>query len=546
MKRKIALILILILTLTAVQTFAAAENERGYAYVDDNAAIVTDISVNGDIATLDVYVSGGIYGFTGLSFGYKYDSAALTLVNTDKVLRGHSKLDIGGKWLESFSASDGQIRYFIASTGEFASYKNGECEKLFSLEFKINTAGGEDAVTYLADANVITCGDTNIYYKPKRTTEKILDGSDIFKFEKDFVPSVIEITDKTYENKDNLYMTVGETRALKIKSQMSSDYLWGNTGKAVSVDENGVVSAISAGKSTVVVTDAFGNTDDIEIIVQEENVRPSEMTIVCPDTVMAGDMIRPICVMSPDNVPSTAIIWSIEGKNAAILTADPVLWALSEGEFLLRASLEANVSFYTEKIIKIVPAPKSSEKVVDGSFLVPEKLYAAPGMETAFDITPKLFNVAGAPIAKDVYSEVYDIEYTLQGTKGITFENGILTVSADAPAVTEMSISAVVKYKLDGKVVMSLESNKFSVFNSKLIDVRIENSEVRSADFAGGIYEVNSEDFEIVPVADGQVYSIEVKNDDVTDVYFFSSDKKGILGYNFNYMIKHIRIQVVR
>lgn len=546
MKRKIALILTFLMLLASMQAFAAVENERGYAFADDNAAIVTDISTEEDIATLDVYVSGGIYGFTGLSFGYKYDAAALTLVNTDKVFLGQSKLDIGGKWLESFSVKDGQIRYFIASTGEFASYKNGETEKLFSLEFKINTPNGEDSISYIADANIITCGDTNIYYAPQKTSEKILDGRDIFKLAKDFVPDGIEITDKTYETKDTLYMTVGETRTLKIKSQKLSDICWESTGKAAVVDETGTVKALEPGKSTVVATDAFGNTGEIEIVVQETNVRPSEMKIVCPDTVMVGDMMRPICVMSPATVPSTAIIWSFEGENAAILTSDPVFWALSEGEVLLRASLEANVSFYTEKIIKIVPAPKSSEKVVDGSFLVPEKLYAVPDVETGFDITPKLFNVAGAPIAKEKYDEFYDIEYTVPETKGITFDNGILNVSSDAPAVTEMSISAVVKYKIDGKVALNLESNKFNVFNSKLIDVRIENSNIISADFASGIYEVNSEDFEIIPVTDGQVYSIEIKKGDKTDIYFFSSDKKGILGYSFNYMIKHISVQVVK
>ncbi|MBR2846661.1 MAG: hypothetical protein IKB89_01150 [Clostridia bacterium] len=547
MKRKIALIIASLMVVLSLNTVAAVTGERGYAYADDSASIITNISAKGNVATLDVYVSGGLYGFTGLSFGYEYDAAALTLLNTEKVIRGESKLDIGGKWLESFYTKDGQVRYFIASTGEFASYKNGESEKLFSLEFNINTPGGENSISYLADATLITCGDTNIYYSPKKTTDKILDGHNIFKLEKDFVPDSIEITDKTYEKKDTLYMTVGETRPLKIKSQAPSEIIWSGTGDAVLISETGGVKALASGKATAFATDAFGNTDDIEIIVQESNVRPVEMKIVCPDTVMAGDMMRPICEMSPDNVPSTAIIWSIEGRNALLLTSDPVFWALSEGEVLLRASLEANMSFYTEKIIKIVPAPKSSEKVVDGSFLVPEKLYAKPGSETAtFDITPKLFNVAGAPIAADVYSNVYDIEYTTSETKGITFENGILTVSPDAPAATEMAISAVVKYKVDGKTVMNLESNKFKVFNSKLTDVKLTGAKIKSGSFEKGIYEVSNENFEIMPVSDGQVYMTEIKNGNITDVYFFSSDKKGVIGYNFNYMIKHIRIKVVK
>ena len=55
-----------------------------------------------------------------------------------------------------------------------------------------------------------------------------------------------------------------------------------------------------------------------------------------------------------------------------------------------------------------------------------------------------------------------------------------------------------------------------------------------------------ADNFKIVPVSDGQVYSLQIKNGNATDVYFFSSDKKGVLGYNFNYMIKHIKIQVVK
>ena len=104
-----------------------------------------------------------------------------------------------------------------------------------------------------------------------------------------------------------------------------------------------------------------------------------------------------------------------------------------------------------------------------------------------------------------------------------------------------MTISAVVGYKLDGKAIITLESNKFCVYNSKMTDVKIEG-----AKFEDGIYKVKADDYKIVPVADGQVYSVEIKNGDVIDVYFFSSDKKGVLGYNFNYMIKHISVQVVQ
>ncbi|MBR2472245.1 MAG: hypothetical protein IKB55_06135, partial [Clostridia bacterium] len=69
---------------------------------------------------------------------------------------------------------------------------------------------------------------------------------------------------------------------------------------------------------------------------------------------------------------------------------------------------------------------------------------------------------------------------------------------------------------------------------------------IEGAKFEDGIYKVKADDYKIVPVADGQVYSVEIKNGDVIDVYFFSSDKKGVLGYNFNYMIKHISVQVVQ
>ena len=196
MKRKIALIIVSLMVLMSINAVASVIGERGYAFADDNAAITTNISVEGDIATLDIYVSGGIYGFTGLSFGYKYDAAALALLNTDAVKRGNSKLDIGGSWLESFSVKPGEINYFIASTGEFESYRNGESEKLFSIEFKINTLGGENSISYLADLSFITCGDTNIYLSPKSTSETMFDGSDIFKLTKDFIPDKIEITDK--------------------------------------------------------------------------------------------------------------------------------------------------------------------------------------------------------------------------------------------------------------------------------------------------------------------------------------------------------------
>ena len=104
-----------------------------------------------------------------------------------------------------------------------------------------------------------------------------------------------------------------------------------------------------------------------------------------------------------------------------------------------------------------------------------------------------------------------------------------------------MTISAVVRYKIDGKVVTTLESNKFCIYNSKITDVKIEGAKLED-----GIYKVKSDNFEIIPVADGQVYRVEIKDGDITDVYFFSSDKKGVLGYNFNYMIKHIKVQVVK
>ncbi len=546
MKRKIALIIVSLMIIMSVNAVASVTGEREYSFADDSASVITNITVKEDTATLDVYVSGGIYGFTGLSIGYEYDTSALTLLNTDKVQRGQSKLDIGGKWLESFSANEGQILYIISSTGEFASYKNGESEKLFSLEFKINKPSGEDSISYLADANVITCGDTNIYLNPKTTGEKMLDGSSIFKLTKDFIPDKIEITDKTYSDVNTIYMAIGKTKQLYIKSQKLSEILWGGTGDVATVSENGVVTALSAGKSTITAFDFFGNSDSINIIVQETKVWPEEIKIVCPDTLMVGDMIRPEYKIYPANSTETDVIWSIEKGNAALIADDPIFLALSSGNAALKATVASDEKVYAETEIKIVSAPKSSEKVVDGSFLVPEKLYAKPGKETVFDITPKLFNIAGSPIAKDVYSKVYDIEYTAENSEGITFENGILTISPDAPEVTEMSISAVVKYKLDGKVAIHLESNKFKVFNSKLTDVKIENTKVKKGNFTGGIYEVTSDNFKVLPIADGRVYSTEIKNGNVTDMYFFSSDKKGVLGYNFDYMVKHIRIQVVK
>ena len=553
MKRKIALILMTLMMIASVHSFAAVTGGREYAFADDNAQVTTNISADGDVATVSVYISGGIYGFTGISVGYKYDPQMLTLLKTDGtpaeenavaddvLQKSIKKANLNYGWLESFSHKNGQIRYFITSNGEFASYRSGETEKVVELKFKINTAGGEDSISYLPEATTITCGDTSIYYNPARITEKMLDGSSIFKIGKNLKADYIEITDETYAKINTVYMAVGETKSLKIKSQMPSEILWGGAGDVATVDEKGVVTALAPGKATVTAFDFYGNSDSINIIVQESKLLPEEIKIICPDTLMAGDMIRPTYEMSPKNVTATSVIWSLEGENALLLTDDPVLWALSEGRVLLRASLAADVNIYTEKYIDIVPAPKSNEKVVTGSFLVPEKLYANPKGEATFDITPKLFNVAGAPIAKDVYSEFYDIEYKAPETKGITFENGILTVTEDAPAVTEMTISAVVGYKLDGKAIITLESNKFCVYNSKMTDVKIEG-----AKFEDGIYKVKADDYKIVPVADGQVYSVEIKNGDVIDVYFFSSDKKGVLGYNFNYMIKHISVQVVQ
>ncbi|MBR2471197.1 MAG: Ig-like domain-containing protein, partial [Clostridia bacterium] len=367
MKRKIALILTTLMMIASVHSFAAVTGGREYAFADDNAQVTTSISAIGDVATVSVYISGGIYGFTGISVGYKYNPQMLTLLKTDGtpaeenavaddvLQRSIKKANLNYGWMESFSHKNGQIRYFITSNGEFASYRSGETEKVVELKFKINTAGGEDSISYLPEATTITCGDTSIYYNPARTTEKMLDGSSIFKIGKNLKAYYIEITDETYTKINTVYMAVGNTKSLKIKSQIPSEILWGASGtEAATVDDNGVISALATGKTTIMATDAFGNTDEIEIIVQESKLLPEEIKIICPDTLMAGDMIRPTYEMSPKNVTATSVIWSLEGENALLLTDDPVLWVLSEGRVLLRASLAADVNIYTEKYVDIL------------------------------------------------------------------------------------------------------------------------------------------------------------------------------------------------
>ena len=121
-------------------------------------------------------------------------------------------------------------------------------------------------------------------------------------------------------------ISIGETLQLNASSNpvessiLPDSYSWSSSDENVlKVDQNGVVTAVGIGKTTITLTSSNPNfTATKEITV--DHIQPSKMEILCSDddgTIRVGDTCTLTAVFYPENTTMRDVKWSIGGRNGA-------------------------------------------------------------------------------------------------------------------------------------------------------------------------------------------------------------------------------------
>ncbi|WP_185965501.1 beta strand repeat-containing protein [Flavobacterium zepuense] len=130
------------------------------------------------------------------------------------------------------------------------------------------------------------------------------------------------------------------------------------TGLAT-IDANGLVTAIANGTITVTATSANGLTDTFEVVITNQTVEVTAITISTEDDVpatitTAAGTLQLIATITPSNATDTTVTWSItEGSEFATIDADGLVTAVANGTITVTATSANGVTDTFEVVINI-------------------------------------------------------------------------------------------------------------------------------------------------------------------------------------------------
>ncbi len=223
-----------------------------------------------------------------------------------------------------------------------------------------------------------------------------------------FYPNAtLELSESSATLKNGDVYNITTTSASTTPVEFSSD-----NAEVASVDENGKVTAITAGTANITVKDAFGNVS--VFVVDVEAIKPSNITIADVDTdVKGGDTARLSATVTPDNALDKTVIWSSSDTEVATVDAN--------GKVTF-----ANVT--GTKTVTITAAAKADAAVkATVTFTVEELVIDTP--VTGVSIPSELEIIKGE--YKSVTATIIPAEATLKSVTWESADESIATVDAD-------------------------------------------------------------------------------------------------------------------
>lgn len=136
-------------------------------------------------------------------------------------------------------------------------------------------------------------------------------------------------------DKSSAEMIIGDKLALKatvLPADADAKVIWKSLNESVaSVDANGNVEALAAGKATIV-AEAGGKIAQCMITVKSPVVKVESVKITrYAETMTAGDKFRFEAVVSPEDATDKSVIWETSNKDVMTIDAEGNAEAISEG-----------------------------------------------------------------------------------------------------------------------------------------------------------------------------------------------------------------------
>lgn len=257
---------------------------------------------------------------------------------------------------------------------------------------------------------------------------------------------IVPITSVTLD-RNNISMNKGTTTTL-VATINPNDTTEDTTKKwessntnVVTVDENGMVTAVGRGRAEVTVT--VGNktaTATIEVLVPITSVQinKDKVEVVKNQTVILSAIINP-----SDTTEDTTVTWESDDPSIATVDENGVVTGKSEGVVVIRGTLQNGMEISSEVTVTIIP--------VDSISFEDKEMTVLKGKETLLNV---LINPSNATEIENIYWESSDdtiitvdengrIKGLKAGTATITAKMGNLSCSIDV-TIEEVHLTDII------------------------------------------------------------------------------------------------------
>lgn len=192
-------------------------------------------------------------------------------------------------------------------------------------------------------------------------------------------------------DKKELELTVGQTETITATltpEDASDEVIWtvDDAGKnIISVDQNGNITALAVGSTTVTAT--AGNVSAIcKVIVKP--VLASSVTLSAEDlTLLIGQTGKLTATVAPENVTDKTIVWGSDNEAVATVSADGTVTAVSVGTATITASATDGSGVSAECAVVVTEYSGIEDILTDKNAYV------------------KIFNLSGVLIYEGIYSD---------------------------------------------------------------------------------------------------------------------------------------------
>ncbi len=153
-----------------------------------------------------------------------------------------------------------------------------------------------------------------------------------------------------------LPMLLGSTYTLKASVTPSNathpEIQWAsNDTNIVDVSNDGILTAISCGKTTVIATSTNGISNSVEITVNE--IVAESVSIEGKTKFLLGEEVTLSTIIIPENTTVKDIIWSVDDTDIAKVSDDGKITALAIGNTVVRAKQKDTEAFVEISVLPI-------------------------------------------------------------------------------------------------------------------------------------------------------------------------------------------------